>query len=177
LRQVLTLGDLQLSWHVGMQRSINAIVSDADGAYGGPDAFDPANVIGAIGELSVSKAFNLAWVDHTLIGGVDVGGLVDARASRKFPIHGLVVHDENKDRPFVLVDLSPLPKNMYVELVGWAHAKDVKARPKTHPQGTRVPDHWMPLDLLKDVRELRSWCHCQLVLEPVAETMVKELGE
>jgi len=168
LRQVFTLGDLQLSWHVGMQRSINAIVTNAKEKHGGPDAFDPANVTGAIGELSVSKAFNLSWVDHTVIGAVDVGGLIEARASRKFPTHGLVVHDTDKDRPFVLVNLSPLPKALYVELMGWAEAKDVKALPKTLPENTREPDHWMPLDQLRDVRELRSRCHCDLILEPAA---------
>ena len=148
------------------QHMLNAIELQLQGAYGG----DPKDIVivvrGYMGEIAVAKTFNLGWFDHTRLGRVDVGDLIEVRSIDR-PDYSLILHDKPKDpddTPFVLADVSALPR---VRLVGWMCASDGRAavnNEKTDPTGRNRWAYFVPQSAVGgDCRLLRRFAHQEIV--------------
>jgi hypothetical protein len=150
--------ELLIAWTVAAMRATN-VICDGRRGLNGQQRFDWANEVkGAIGELAASEGFNLAWTGPHERGCPDVGGCIEARAVLD-PAHRLILQleepDQKPDVPFVLVDLSTLPR---WRIVGWIMGKDAKRDDwRDDPVGGR-PAYWVPRQELRDPMELRELC-------------------
>lgn len=162
----LSYRDMSLAWHVAGLMTLKAIKFATEGRngkpygarFGGSVIDERADFGGALGEVAVSKAFNLWWTAPLDIGVGDVGDLIESRAAWKKPRLGLrITRDDPDDMPFVCVDLSCLPM---VSLVGWAYASECKNAAWWADPGERgVFAYWKPVPLLRDCAELKLLVH------------------
>jgi hypothetical protein len=162
----LSYRDMSLAAHIFGLATLKAIQFATKGRNGRPykgkfgaEIIDErADFGGALGEVAVSKGFNLWWTARLDVGPGDVGDLVESRAAWKRPRHGLRVQKEDdNDLPFVCVDLSGLPT---VSLVGWDFAGECKNQEWW--KDVTGKDRWAyykPPGLLRDCRELMLGCH------------------
>jgi hypothetical protein len=161
----LSYRDMSMAWHIAGLQTLKAIKWATEGRngqrYGGKFG---ANVIderadfgGALGEIALSKAFNLWWTAPLDVGTGDVGDLIESRAAWKRPRWGLRITKEDKpELPFVCVDLSCLPT---VSIVGWDYARECKRDEWWGDPTGRGGAYWKPTDQLRDCAELRLLCH------------------
>ena len=155
MRVALTEPEGRICTWVGNQRAAFRIAHGLNNGAG-RRALEEREILGAHGEYATSIGVNLYW--RPTIGdrrGVDVGGLVEVRATDL--VNGrLVVKPDDKDYPFVLA-IGDTRRRMF-DIVGWMDAAQAKANyPLT--QGQFDPCHYVPQDDLRPMEELLVLIH------------------
>jgi hypothetical protein len=158
IRVNVSAGELFFCQLVGAGRDmVNAIEKRMD-AKGKRPGYDPvAGLVGCVGEYATAKAFNLNWSSMFDRGAVDVGGVIEVRASEKSP-RWLGVYSTDKDRlPYVCADCSPIfTVAPHVWLLGWILGADGKKVAPSNPFGNgRPPQHWIPVGDLHPCHKLK----------------------
>ena len=153
----LTDSEFNLCGVVGTLRSIAAF--KRHGRYGAPsgEGSYEMHTIGCTGECAVAKYFNLYWPPAIgEFGGVDVGGILQVRASARSDRRLMLHRTDHDDMPFVLALSHALPDVM---LRGWAYAREGK-RPDfwEDPLGWR-PAYFVPHEVLRPIDELMEVVH------------------
>lgn len=120
----LTWREVYLAGVVNVARTVDNLHQGKRDRYGlaYDDMGESRGWMGAIAEIAVAKYLNIYWV--TLEPGVIDVGHVEVRAVGA-PGHRLLLHDEDRDAPFVsvLVERKRLP---VVTLRGWYYAENGK---------------------------------------------------
>lgn len=157
----LTDSDQQLACIVGAMTMVNVMHGKRKGRYGADPNDIWLDVKGALGELAVAKALNLGWFEHTVVGRVDVGDYVQVRAVDQSH-HRLIVHDDDKGHePFVLADVTKLPR---VQLVGWLYASEAQVEDNVEdPTFQNRPAHFVERHELTGCQRLCRWVHQDIV--------------
>ena len=149
----LTEAEIYIAYAVAAHREINALRGKLQNAHGAGNGYQPEkHIIGCMGEVAAARALNLCWQDHGTLRGVDVGGLVEVRGTRRQPA-SLRMYDNDKDeRPYLLADVTTWP---LVLLVGWMRGRDGKKFPTGRPDPNRPPVHLVPGAVLHPCHELK----------------------
>jgi hypothetical protein len=87
------------------------------------------HIMGALGEAAVAKHFRLPWKPAVgIVGGVDVGGIIEVRATRIPGLGDLRIEPPDKDDlPYVLVHMRD---DNTAKLVGWLYGREGKSNEK-----------------------------------------------
>lgn len=148
----LTGSEMHLVAVAGIQRGLDAIRHNRNGAYGcenGP-GFD-LHIEGCAGELALAKHLNRYW--NGAFGDLDVadvGQRWQVRATHYATGHLLLHEPDNNDHPFVLAIVN-LP---YVRLAGWILARDGKQKHFWKELQNERPCYCVPQKTLCDMETL-----------------------
>jgi hypothetical protein len=148
----LSPGDMCLGAMVGGVRQAANLHKERSNLYGA-EASDPTaiHVLGARGEIVVSRAFNLYWSGALDFSAPDVGGWIDVR-SRSRDHWDLILHDKDPDRPVVLVLAQEKPDQF--RLAGWLMASDGKQQKYVQTPRPGGTAYFVPQAALRPLEEL-----------------------
>jgi len=140
----LTLSEMQIAAHVGIQRQLQNLKNNARPAYGAGSSNDwQLHVEGALGEMALAKHLGIYWDGKGQMRAPDVGN-VDVRTSVRDSAR-LIIHESDPDDRFFFLLIGG---NGRYRCVGGMYGRDGKRNEFwTDPAGGR-PAYFVPQNKL-----------------------------
>jgi hypothetical protein len=136
----LTLAEMQIAAHSGIQRQLQNLKNNAQPAHGAGNKNDwQLHIEGALGEMALAKHLGVYWDGKGKMRAPDVGA-IDVRTRSKHS-YDLIVHDRDDDARYI--NLLTGGNGQY-RVHGGIHARDAKQeRYWKDPAGGR-PAYFVP---------------------------------
>jgi len=145
----LTLSEMQIAAHVGIQRQLQNLKNSARPAYGAGSSNDwQLHVEGALGEMALAKHLGIYWDGKGQMRAPDVG-CFDVR-TRSRHTYDLIVHERDDDDRYIYLLTGG---NGVYRFHGGIYARDAKdERYWRDPAGGR-PAYFVPQNKLGVINE------------------------
>ena len=136
----LTLAEMQIAAHSGIQRQLQNLKNNAQPAHGAGNKNDwQLHIEGALGEMALAKHLGVYWDGKGKMRAPDVGA-IDVRTRSKHS-YDLIVHDRDDDARYIYLLTGG---NGQYRVHGGIHARDAKQeRYWKDPAGGR-PAYFVP---------------------------------
>lgn len=119
----LSVRELSLAAHHGIQRWTRSQEDGSKGKNNQPKHGPEQDIMGATGELAVSRYTGLYWSGVAAIGAPDVGGFIDVRTVTDED-HRLIIQKDEKPESIQVLVLANTEDTSIFVIMGWIYAHE-----------------------------------------------------